>query len=715
MSTFTLTVSPEGIGELKFDLQNEKVNKFTLPVLNELDAALDQAAKNPSIKILKLTSGKDVFVAGADLHSFEPAFVDPALVRPIIQTGQQVFNKLASLPFPTVAVINGACLGGGCEYALSCTYRVVTDNPKTMIGLPEVNLGIYPGWGGTQRLPRLIGLSEGLNIILAGKVIPAYKAWKLHLADALIPYEFMDEKVKDFVANILTKEGKKKVLNKRDEKPLFQKLLDNNPLGRAIVFRQAEKQLLAKTKGRYPAPEIALKLIKESYDLPLDKGLKKEADTFMENVPQGFIQAPNLISIFFTSEALKKETGAPVGTKTHKIESAAVLGAGTMGGGIAWLFANSGIFVRLKDISWDFVGKGIGTVYAQIKKGLKIKKVTPSQGDLTFQRVSGSIDYSGFQHADLVVEAATENLDLKRKIFQELEAAVRDTTIIASNTSSLSIDVMAETIKHPERFIGMHFFNPVPKMPLVEVIAGKHTSDETIATVMEFCRKVGKTPIKVGDCPGFLVNRIFLAGANEMMLMLEEGYSVESLNKASLDFGMPLGPLVLADEVGNDVTYKVADVLEKGYGERMHPAKILKLMVDHGLLGKKCGKGFYLYKGDSSTFNPEAEKLINSVGRKTANHSDTDIVPRFIYVMINEASRCLEEKIINRPDYLDMALILGIGFPPFQGGLLRYADKVGVRNVVDKLKNLETTHGMRFTPSKLLEKMSSDGSRFYPS
>ncbi len=274
MSAFTLTVSPEGIGELKFDLPNEKVNKFTISVLKDLEEALDAAAKNSSIKLLKLTSGKDVFVAGADLHSFEPAFKDPALVKPIIQNGQRVFNKLQNLPFPTVAVINGACLGGGCEYALSCTYRVVTDNPKTVIGLPEVNLGIYPGWGGTQRLPRLIGLSESLNMILAGKVIPAYKAWKLHLADALIPYEFMEDKVRDFVADVLTKEGKKKILNKRDEKPLFQKLLDNNPLGRALVFRQSEKQLLAKTKGRYPAPEIALKVIKKSYGLPHEKGLQ---------------------------------------------------------------------------------------------------------------------------------------------------------------------------------------------------------------------------------------------------------------------------------------------------------------------------------------------------------------------------------------------------------------------------------------------------------
>jgi 3-hydroxyacyl-CoA dehydrogenase/enoyl-CoA hydratase/3-hydroxybutyryl-CoA epimerase len=714
-NAFTLSVSPEGVAELKFDLPGEKVNKFSLPVMEELEAALDSIRSNSSIKVLKLTSGKDgCFVAGADLHSFEPAFVDPSKVRPIMMNGHRTFSKLASLPFPTVAVINGSCLGGGCEYALSCTYRVATDNAKTLIGLPEVNLGIYPGWGGTQRLPRLIGFSEGLGMIIAGKIVPAYKAWKLHLVDALIPYEFQEAKVNEFVASILTKEGSKKVLKRRNEKSFFQKLLDNNPLGRALVYNRAEKQLMEKTKGHYPAPVIALKLLKETYGLPLDKGLKQEADTFIANVPQGFIQAPNFISLFFTQEALKKETGAPAGTKTTQITSAAVLGAGTMGAGIAWLFASKGVFTRLKDVSWDFVGKGIATVLGLLKKGLKAKKITPSQLDRTFQLVSGTVDYSGFQHAQLVLEAATENLELKRKIFQELEAAISDTAIIGSNTSSLSIDVMAETLKHRERFIGMHFFNPVPKMPLVEVVPGKHTSKETTATAMEFCRKLGKTPIIVGDCPGFLVNRIFLAGANEMMLMLEEGYSVEALNKASLDFGMPLGPLTLADEVGNDVTYKVSDVLEKAYGERMHSAQILHLMVDKGFLGKKVGKGFYLYNGKETKLNSEAFKLVESVGRKTSYLPEDEILPRFIYVMINEASRCLEEKIIERPDYLDMALIMGIGFPPFQGGLLRYADKVGVQNVAARLKQLEAKHGMRFAPAKLLERMAAENKPFYP-
>lgn len=712
--TFQLTISPEGIGELKFDLANEKVNKFSLPVLAELERALDEAKNNTSIKVLKFTSGKEnSFIAGADLHSFEPVFNEPEKAKEIILTGHRIFNKLAALPFPTVAVINGACLGGGCEFALSCTYRVVTDNPKTQIGLPEVNLGIYPGWGGTQRLPRLIGLSEGLNLILTGKILSAYQAWKLHLADALIPGAFQEEKVRDFIAEILTKEGSKKVIQRRKFKPLMQKLLDNNPIGRALVYSQAEKKVLEKTKGHYPAPLIALKLIKESYDLPLEKGLQKEAETFFANIPQGFTQAKDFISLFFTGEALKKETGAPTGTKTLPINYAAVIGAGTMGAGIAWLLSSHGIITRLKDVSWEIVGKGIGTIHALYKKGLKAKKITSSEADRSFQLVSGAIDNTGFQHAGLVIEAATENLELKKRIFQEIESVVKDSAIIATNTSSLSINEMAESFKHPERFIGMHFFNPVPKMPLVEIVPGTRTSPEVTATAMDFCRKLGKTPLLIKDCPGFLVNRIFLTGANEIMLMLEEGYSIEELNKASLDFGMPMGSLELADEVGLDVMYKVSEVLEKGYGERMHPAKIVELMVKNGFKGKKGGKGFYIYQGTSRTRNPAVENLLQSVGRQTGAHPQEDILPRFLYVMINEAARCLEEGIITRPDFLDMALIMGIGFPPYQGGLLRYADRIGTANVVKTLERLESKQGMRFIPCKLLQKMANENGTFY--
>lgn len=713
-SAFQLQKNENGIATLTFNLPGEKVNKFNIPVIKELEGVIDSIAKDSSIKALKIVSGKeDIFIAGADLHSFEPAFDNPSIAEEIIHTGHRVFKKLSALPFPTIAVINGGCFGGGTEFALSCTYRVVSDNPKTVIALPEVNLGIFPGWGGTQRLPRLIGLVEGLNMVLTGKSVPAVKAYKLHLADAIFAWQFLDEKSDEFIKQILTEEGKKKVLARRQQQSLSSKLMQNNPLGRALVFHQSKKAILEKTHGHYPSPLIALDLIKSTYTLPLDEGLKKEADTFVEKIPQGFVNAPNLISLFFTQEAVKKETGAPEGVKGKNITSAAVIGAGTMGAGISWLLADHNIFVRMKDISWDIVGKGIGFVLGYFKKGLKAKKITRFELDRRFQFISGTIDYSGFEHSQIVIEAATENLDLKKKIFQEIEANVKPDAIIASNTSSLTITEMSEGMKHPERFIGLHFFNPVNKMPLVEVVAGKTSTPEAIATAVSFCKKLGKTPLVVGDCHGFLINRIFMQGANEFMLMLEEGYSWEELKKQALDYGMPMDPFELADEVGNDVSYKVGKTFESAYGERMRPAKILELMTNKQLYGKKNGKGFYIYKGSKKTVNPEIKDLIQQVGRIKSNLPNEDIIPRFIYGMVNEASRCLEEGIISRPDYLDLGLLMGIGFPPFHGGLLRYADKVGLQNVVGTLKRFENQLGPRFKPSAFLEQKAQSNGKFY--
>lgn len=709
---FTLTVNDKGVGELKFDLKNEKVNKFSLPVLDELEQFIDKAGKDNRIKLLKLTSGKEnVFIAGADLHSFEPVFKDPAKASAIIQRGHAVFDKLQNLPFPTLAVINGSCLGGGLECALSCTYRLVSDHPKTQLGLPETSLGIIPGWGGTQRLPRLIGLANGVDMILAGKVIPALKAFKMKLADAIAPYEFLDSKTDEFVQEILTDEGKKKVLSKRKERSWMHRLLENNPLGRSLLYMQSKKAVLDKTKGRYPAPLIALDVIEKSYTMPLKEGLKYEADQFINGVPDGFSLAPDLIRLFFIQEALKKETGAPLGTTTIPIRSTAVIGAGTMGASLGWLFSDRGYLTRLKDISWELVGKGIGIAKAQFKKGLKARKLTPCQYDRRFQLLSGTIDYTGFQNADLILEAATENLDLKRKIFAEVEAVVRRDALIASNTSSLTIDAMAESLKYPDRFVGMHFFNPVAKMPLVEVVAGKHTSPEAVASAVDFCRKIGKTPIVVKDCPGFLVNRIFLLGANEAIRMLEEGITMETIERELLKFGMPMAPFVLADEVGNDVAYKVAIQFEKAYGERMHPPMLLSLMNENGLYGKKCGKGFYLYQGEKRNLNPQAVDLIKSVQKGSSNTPEKEILPRFLYGMINEAARCLEEKITEKAEYIDLSLIMGIGFPPFQGGLLAYADRIGSKQIVETLEQFKEKYGLRFEPCKLLLKMSSDGSK----
>lgn len=710
-NAFQLKTSPDGIAELNFNLPNEKINKFSVPILEELEQHIDRLAQDKSIRALKFTSGKEgIFIAGADLHSFEPAFDNPSLAENIIRTGHRVFKKVQQLPFPTIAVINGACLGGGLEFALSCTYRVVTDNPKTKLGLPEVTLGIFPGWGGTQRLPRLIGLMEGMNMILSGRDVPGTKAYKMRLADAIVPADFADEKTHQFIQSILTKEGRQNIQQRQKNKGLSNFLLEDNPLGRSLIFYKANKDVLEKTKGRYPAPLIALNVIKETYPLPLNEGLKKEADTFIANIPQGFALAKNLIGLFFIQEAAKKESGVPSGTPAEKITYAAILGAGTMGATLAWLFADHNVFTRLKDISWDILGKGLAVAKSLFDKGLKAKKIKPYEYERRLQLISPTIDYSGFNHAQLILEAATENLELKRKIFQEVEAVVKPTAIIASNTSSLTIEEMTQGMKHPERFIGMHFFNPVNKMPLVEIVPGKQTNAQTIATAFDFCKKLGKTPILVQDCAGFLVNRIFLAGANEVAYMLEEGYPREKISQALLDFGMPMDPFQLSDEVGNDVSYKAAKSLEKAYGERMRPAKLMQTMVEKELYGRKNGKGFNLYQGDKITPNPEIKHLLPKTHTQL---KEEDILPRFLYAMINEASRCLDEKIVSKPEFLDLSLITGIGFPPFRGGLLRYADEIGSPSIVSTLERFEKEYGMRFQPAAYLKQKAQKNGKFY--
>lgn len=714
-TAFKFSVDNEGVGTIVFDLKDEKVNKLSLPILQEFDQMLDEAARHEGLRALAIASGKsDIFIAGADLHSFEPVFRDPTQAKKIIETGHHVLNKLQSLPFPTIALINGACLGGGLELALACTYRVVSDNIKTILGLPEVTLGIIPGWGGTQRLPRLVGLEQALPMILSGKPINAVKAWKINLADALVPVDFFAVKASAFIRNILTVEGEKRVAVMRKPRGWRRALVEKNPLGRNLLFNSARKEVLKKTKGHYPAPLVALDLIKQTYELPLDKGLAKEIETFITNVPGAFADAPNLIHLFFVQEALKKDKGVADDVVPAKVASVGVIGAGVMGSAIAWLFSNQEIPVRIKDVDWTAVGKGLAAASAIYGKLTKEKRMKASEASLKFHRLSGTIDYSGFKNADLVIEAAVENLDLKRQVLKELEGIIRPDALIGTNTSSLRIADMGSVLAHPERLVGMHFFNPPNRMPLVEVVAGEKTSSTAIATAVDICRKLGKSPIVVKDCPGFLVNRIFVPGANEIMMMYDEGTEFERLEKIMLGFGMPMSPFVLADEVGNDVSYKVSKVFQQAYGERMIVPKIIEAMNEHQLFGKKNGKGFYLYKGDKRIErNPEADKLRSDLKSDGAKISDQDILDRVMFIMVNEATRCLYERVVEKPGYVDIALVMGIGFPPFRGGILSYADQRGINIVVDQLKRFQERYGERFAPCELLVEMQRLGKTFF--
>ncbi len=713
-NAFKLSIDSNGIASLVFDLPNEKVNTFSGPVIEELEKIIDGLATNKEIKILAISSAKKgVFIAGADLHSFEPMASDPSHVSFMIEGGHRVFNKISNLPFPTVALINGACLGGGMELALACTYRVVSDSPKTLLGLPEVTLGIIPGWGGTQRLPRLVGLIEALPLILSGKSLKGNQAWKIKLADALFASEFFDAKAFEFIKKCLSKDGQNQIIRRRQQRGLRYQLLENNPIGRGFLFNKAKKDILKKTKGLYPAPLIALALIKETCRQSLETGLKREIEVFKENALTGFANSANLIHLFFIQEALKKDPGIDTDAELMKISSTGVIGAGIMGSGIAWLLSSRDIPVRMKDVDWNAVGRGMSAIHSIYAKMVKDKKLKPCEESLKFHRLSGSVDYSGFKNLDLVIEAAVENLELKQKVIAELEDVLSPNAIIASNTSSITIDSMSSKMKHPERFIGMHFFNPVNRMPLVEIIPSSKTSAQTIKTAVDICRKLGKTPIVVGDCAGFLVNRIFLPGVNEIVRIFEEGTSEETLSDVMLAFGMPMPPFTLADEVGNDVTYKVSKVLENAYGSRMAIPKLVTAMYENQLYGKKCGIGFYIYKNNKKKFNPKVKQLRKNLNIPQKKISDTDIRDRVFLLMINEAARCMEEKIATNPAYLDLALIMGIGFPPFRGGLLRYADKLGINYIVNQLKRYKELYGERFVPCKKLLEMQRSGESFF--
>lgn len=714
-SAFQLSVDSEGIATLLFDMPGEKVNKINLSILDELEKIIDQIKSRQDIKALIIRSGKEeVFIAGADLRMFEGVFNDPEKASKIIDAGHRTFKKIENLPFPTIALIQGVCLGGGLEMALACKFRIVTDHPKTSLGLPEVSLGIIPGWGGTQRLPRLIGLEKGVEMIVTGRPVDASKAYKFKIADAIFPWQFQNEHLKGFLKQILDPSYQKKILEKRKRKGVRSLLLEKNPLGRAFLFHQVKKQILAKTKGHYPAPLLALQVIKETYNLPLKEGIEKEKNAFL-NSPEAFVHAKNLIAVFFANESLKKNPGVEMGDiKGKKVERAGLLGVGTMGAVIAWLISSKGVPVRFKEVTWDLVGKGYAHMREQYVQSVKSKKLKPWEMQLGMDRLSGTVDYTGFSQTDLIIEAIIENMDVKHKVLQELESSIPDSVVIGSNTSSLSVSEMAKVMKHPERFIGMHFFNPPNRMPLVEIVPGEKTSKETIATAVDFCKKLGKTALVVADCPGFLVNRIFAMGANEIVFLLQDGHSMDAIIKSMLDFGMPMDPFTLADEVGNDVTFKVVHIFEKAYGPRMKGPKLLDLMNEKKLYGKKVGRGFYIYQNNGRKLNPEIPKLLKEFKKNSHSpDSSEEMQERVFFSMINEAARCLEEKVVKNPSDLDMALILGIGFPPFHGGLLRYADKRGISNIVNSLKKFEASYGERFQPCNLLVEMDKQNKTFY--
>ena len=678
----------QNIATITFDLENEKVNKLSFEVLKEFDEKLNLVQQDHTIKALVIDSAKkDIFIAGADIKEIEQ-LKDSEEVYEALMNIHKIFNKLENLPIPTIAYINGACMGGGLELALACKYRVLSTNEKTKLAFPEIKLGIFPGFAGTIRTPKLIGLVNALDLILTGKTVDAKKAYKINLADAIFDDAQKEFMLEDFVKNAING-------NLGSRKDFY--LLNYKPFNE-IIFKRTLKNLEDKVNPEFKAPFVALEVIKNTINQKdLETAMNIEATEFSKIAITK--ESKNLIKLFFLFEKLNKNY-----EKTpNPISNVAVFGNGVMGKGIIWLFSKylKDVRIKLRDINQAHgIIKDVAKIYTYL---VKSRKMTQNQMDFKLNTISYTDKFNGLKNMQFVIEAIVEDEETKKQTYKQLETVLNENAIIATNTSSISIEKLGSELKNRENFLGVHFFNPVNLMPLVEVIPSKHTSKETINKVFELLISCGKTPILVGDCAGFIVNRILLPYLNEAAFIVSESSKIEHIDQLIKAFGMPMGPFALADTVGIDVGYKVASILHEAYGDRMPVAPLIEQMHEARYLGKKSdGGGFYQYDGKDDFVN---EHVISMLPSNSKIISDEEIVQRCLYIMINEASRCLEENIVTDASIIDFAMITGTGFPAFRGGLLTYANEIGLKNILDSLKIFERDYGERFTPSNLLVKL----------
>lgn len=700
------------IAVVEFDLAGEKVNKLNTPVMTRLKEVIGELRKSKYKAVIFKSNKNKIFIAGADIEEIKSMTTKDQFEK-AVTTGQSIFNDLEDLPMPTIAAVNGACAGGGCEFIMACDYRIASDDASTKIGLPETKLGIIPGFGGCIRMPRIIGLQAALDIILGGKLLAANKAMKVGLVDRVVHQAILMDQAKLWATEII-KEGAKK--RRKTFKPKGAGVILESFIGRPIVFSQAKKAVLKLTSGHYPAPLKAIEVISKTYGSnDRAKSLKIEADGFCEMAATDV--SKNLIHVFYLTEMVKKQSGVTgVQVKPKEVKAIGVLGAGTMGGGVAYVAADKGIEVRMKDLNYDAIGKGLKHARDLWSKLVKKKAINPYEFKQRMDRVSGSLDYSGFKNLDVVIEAIVEDMEIKKKVIGETAKNMRDDAIIVTNTSSLSVTEMSAGHPKPEYFAGMHFFNPVHKMPLIEVIRGEKTSDETIATIFELSKRMGKMPVVVKDGPGFLVNRLLLPYMGEAAFLLQDGMSVETVDTAFVkEFGMPMGPFALMDEVGLDVSLKVLKIFKKSFGARIEMADAMAKLEGSGRLGKKNGKGFYKY--DEKGYRTEVDETIYAaLGLPAPKNplTNKECIERGVFAMVNECALALvEDKIVETPHEVDLAMIMGTGFPPFRGGLLKYADTLGTSYIVDQLEVYAAGGRARLKPSNPLRAMAKTQRKFY--
>ncbi len=730
-----LTIRDDGVCVITFDRPGSSANIFDARTLIELDEELAFIERQTRIKGVILTSAKkSIFVAGLDLSTLTDG-ASPEEVRAIIERGQAVMNRLAALPIPTVAAIHGAALGGGCEVCLACDYRLASPDRATKIGLPETSIGLLPGWGGSTRLPRLIGLPKALDIILAGKTLAAKQALKLGLVDELAP------------AESLIAAATRKLRAGKPHRPSHWFV--NSALAAALITPRARKDVLRKTRGHYPAVLKALEVVTRGITKSVADSLALERDGILELAQTSACQ--NLIRVFFLQDRAKKRTvasailadvepgilpggqtvnrtkaadhlnapsashadpGGKMADATKPVARTAVIGAGIMGAGIAQWISARHFPVILRDINTEQVAKGMSSIGKLYRDGVKRHAFTAVEARDGLDRIQPAPVEVPLRQTDLVIEAAVESMELKKKIFARLDEVTARDTILATNTSALSITELAAATRHPERVVGLHFFNPVHRMQLVEVIAARQTSPEVLQRAVRFTQQIGKLPVVVKDSPGFLVNRILMPYLVEAGQLFEDGASVTDLDEAMLDFGMPMGPMRLLDEVGLDVALHVAETLAKSFSERLRVPESIREMVKAGLLGRKSGCGYYQHgKAKEPVPNPQAAAFVR--GDKARALSRETLQERMVLLMVNEAARCLEEQVVTDPADVDFAMIMGTGFAPFHGGPLRYTDALSAARLAGVMNHHVASGTAHLAPCALLAEMAGRGAKFY--
>lgn len=696
-----------GIAVVRIDQPGKPVNVLSAEVVEELAAIVGQLETGGlNARAAVIVSEKPgVWIAGADVEQLAritTANEGEALSR----GGQALLDRLEHLRCPIVAAIDGAALGGGLELALASDYRIASDSPKTKLGFPEVQLGLLPGAGGTQRLPRLIGIANALDLMLTGRQLDARRARKMGLVDEVVPAPILLDRALAAARELADGTLAPKMGRSRGS-PLW---MENLPGARAVIFRKARNDVMDRTHGLYPAPLRILDVVERGIDQPIADGLALEAAGFGDLTVTP--ESRGLVHVFFASTAAKNDPALPEPADAREIDRVAVVGAGFMGAGIAAVTAENGMRVRLKDVSPEAVARGIATTTSSLRKRAERRRLPEHEVIRIVDRVEGTAEYTGFGVVDLVVEAVFEDTDLKHRVLREIEAAAGEDTIIASNTSTIPIADLAAATVRPDRVIGVHFFSPVEKMPLVEIIVAPATAPWVAASCHAYAKRIGKTPIIVNDAPGFYVNRILGPYMNEAAILLEEGAAIEAIDDAMTAWGFPVGPLTLYDEVGFDVAAKSGKILAAASGERVVQSGVLDALIADGRQGRKNGRGFYTY-GNGEKKGPDASAYTIVGAQARREFAPEAIQERLVLGMVNEAVRALDDGVLRSPRDGDVGAVFGIGFPPFRGGPFWYLDALGAAEVVDRLRALESAHGPRFAPAPLLTRKAKEGGRFH--